>query len=87
MKKFEIDDEVYFFDGISVPRKAKIICQLNEKSNDNLSYHIQFHDRNPNSWSSKKNTFDWYLYPDLNSTKKAVAKHVDILSKWIMRPF
>jgi hypothetical protein len=87
MKEFKPDEEVYYFDGISVPRKARIICKHTEKSNDNLSYHIRFLDRDPESWSANRVTFDWYLYPNLNSTKKAVAKHVDILSKWIARPF
>jgi hypothetical protein len=87
MKKFKPDEEVYYFDGISVPRKVKIICKHTEKCNDNLRYKIQFLDRNPESYSAHRITFDWYLYPDLKSVKKAVRKHMDILSAWIMRPF
>jgi hypothetical protein len=87
MKEFKPDENVYYFDGISVPRKAKIIHKHTEKSNNNLSYKIQFLDRNPESYSAHRITFDWYLYPDLKSVKKAVRKHMDILSAWIMRPF
>lgn len=87
MKEFKSGEEVYFFDGITVPSKAKIVCQHTEKINNNLSYKIQFLDQDPEQWSANRITFDWYLYQDLKGVKKAIIKHINILQAWVARPF